>query len=154
MNEQQLKADFLIDVGKDESTEPATEKHLALTTRYVSCKSICRRAFICVSVPGTIINVVKSVSTFLILQELKMLLSWDIRTVHYWSDGAASQFNNQYNFMKIAYHERDFDCAADWSFLCMAHSKGPVDGVGGETKRVVWRAILQGKETMTSPREF
>ena len=83
-----------------------------------------------------------------------MLLSWDIRTVHYWSDGAASQFNNQYNFMKIAYHERDFDCAADWSFLCTAHGKGPVDGVGGETKRVVWRAILQGKETVTSPREL
>ena len=56
--------------------------------------------------------------------------------------------------MNIAYHERDFDCAADWSFFCTAHGKGPVDGVGGETKRVVWRAILQGKETVTSPREF
>ena len=90
----------------------------------------------------------------LILQELKMLLPWDITTVHYWSDGAASQFKNRYNFMNIAYHERDFDCAADWSFFCTAHGKGPVDGVGGETKRVVWRAILQGKATVTSPREF
>ena len=59
------------------------------------------------------------------LQELKMLLPWDIRTVHYWSDGAASQFNNQHNFMNIAYHERD--------------------------KHVARRAILQGKETVTSP---
>ena len=52
----------------------------------------------------------------LILRELKMLLPWDIRTVHYWSDGEASQFKNRYNFMNIAYHERNFDCVADWSF--------------------------------------
>ena len=43
---------------------------------------------------------------------------------------------------------------ADWSFFCTAHGKGPVDGIGGETKRVVWKAILQEHETVTNPREF
>ena len=56
----------------------------------------------------------------LVLRELKMVLPWDTTTVHYWSDGAASQFKNRYNFANLAFHERDFDCTADWSFFCTA----------------------------------
>ena len=41
-----------------------------------------------------------------------------------------------------------------WSFFETAHSKGPVEGVGAEVKRAVWRSILQNKEVVSSPLEF
>ena len=71
----------------------------------------------------------------LLMSELKLAMPWPITMVHYWSDGAASQFKNRYNFLNVAFHQRDFECDADWSCFCTAHGKGPVDGVGGQEKR-------------------
>ena len=68
--------------------------------------------------------------------------------VHYWSDDAGSQFKNCYSFHNLACHTSDFGYAADWSFFATAHGKGPIDGIGGEVKRAVWRSVLQGKEVV------
>ena len=77
-----------------------------------------------------------------------------VRVVHYWSDGAGSQFKNRYNLSSLLYHEEDFNCKATRSFFETAHGKGPVDGVGGEVKRAVWRSILQNNTVVTNPEEF
>ena len=77
-----------------------------------------------------------------------------VRVVHYWSDGAGSQFKNQYNLSSLLYHEKDFNCKATWSFFETAHGEGPVDGVGGEVKRAVWWSILQNNTVVTNPEEF
>ena len=77
-----------------------------------------------------------------------------VRVVHYWSDGAGSQFKNRYNLSSLLYHEEHFNCKATWSFFETAHGKGPVDGVGGEVKRAVWRSILQNNTVVTNPEEF
>ena len=74
-----------------------------------------------------------------------------VRVVHYWSDGAGSQFNNRYNLSSLLYHEEDFNCKVTWSFF---ETPGPVDGVGGEVKRAVWRSILQNNTVVTNPEEF
>ena len=87
-----------------------------------------------------------------ILERVKEVTS--VKMVHYWSDGAGSQFKNHYNLASLLFHEEDFNCKATWSFFETAHGKGPVDGVGGEVKRSVWRAILQDKEVVTNAEEF
>ncbi|KAK2548197.1 hypothetical protein P5673_031662 [Acropora cervicornis] len=80
-----------------------------------------------------------------ILEEVKKFTQ--VNKVHYWSDGAGSQFKNKYNLS-------NFGAKATWSFLETAHGKGPVDKVGAEVKRAVWRSILQDKEVVSSPLEF
>ena len=90
----------------------------------------------------------------LLMSELKQAMPWPITMVHYWSDGAASQFKNRYNFLNVAFHQRDFECNADWSFFCTSHGNGPVDGVGGEVKRAVSQQILRGNEVVSNPLDF
>ena len=92
-------------------------------------------------------------STKLYLKRLRSLLR-QVNKVHYWSDGAGSQFKNKYNLASLLYHEQDFGAKATWSFFETAHGKGPVDGVGAEVKRAVWHSILQNKEVVSSPLEF
>lgn len=87
-----------------------------------------------------------------ILEEVKKFTQ--VNKVHYWSDGAGSQFKNKYNLASLLFHEQDFGAKATWSFFETAHGKGPVDGVGAEVKRAVWRSILQDKEVVSSPLEF
>ena len=90
----------------------------------------------------------------LLMSELKQAMPCPITMVHYWSDGAAIKFKNRYNFLNVAFHQRDFACDAYWSFFCTAHGKGPVDGVGGEVKRAVWQQILRGNEVVSNPLDF
>ena len=51
-------------------------------------------------------------------------------------------------------HEDDHNCKADWSFFATAHGKGPIDGIGGEVKRQVWRSELQGKTVVHNAKSF
>ena len=53
-----------------------------------------------------------------------------VNKVHYWSDGAGSQFKNKYNLSSLLFHEQDFGAKATWSFFETSHGKGPEDGVG------------------------
>lgn len=74
--------------------------------------------------------------------------------VQYWSDRAGSQFKNKYNLASLLFHEQDFGAKATRSFFETAQGKGPLDGVGAEVKRAVWRSILQDKQVVSSPLEF
>ena len=76
------------------------------------------------------------------------------KQVHYWSDGAGSQFKNRFNLASVLYHPHDFGTQATWSFFETAHGKGAVDGVGGAIKRAGWRAILQDRAVVNSAEEF
>ena len=90
----------------------------------------------------------------MIMTDIRQHVPWPIEHVHYWSDGAASQFKNKYNFDNLLHHEEDHQCRADWSFFATAHGKGPIDGIGGEVKRQVWRAELQGKIVVRDAEHF
>ena len=87
-----------------------------------------------------------------ILENVKLVTK--VKKVHYWSDGAGSQFKNRYNLSSLLYHQKDFGSEATWSFFETAHGKGPCDGIGAEVKRAVWRSILQSNAVVTSPEEF
>ena len=89
-----------------------------------------------------------------ILQDVGMKLPWKIERVHYWSDGAGSQFKNKFNFVNLLHHKSDMGCEADWSFFATSHGKGPIDGIGGEVKRSVWRDVLKGNVVVNSALEF
>ena len=80
-----------------------------------------------------------------IIGDVQAKLPWTIQFVHFWSDGAASQVKNRHNFANLVHHKEDFGCFADWSFFATSHGKGPIDGIGGEVKRSVWREVLKGK---------
>ena len=90
-----------------------------------------------------------------ILKDAQHKLPFRISQVHYWSDGAASQFKNRYMFANLLHHEEKFGFNADWSFFATAHGKGPIDGIGGEVKRCVWRAaVLQDRIVVNNANEF
>jgi hypothetical protein len=76
--------------------------------------------------------------------------------VYYFSDGAASQYKNRFNFLNLCLHEEDFGMPAEWHFTATSHGKGACDGVGGTVKRLAARASLQrpyGQQIMT-PRDL
>ena len=67
----------------------------------------------------------------------------NLAKIHYFSDGAASQYKNFKNFCNLVHHEEDFGLAAEWHFFATSHGKGPCDGVGGSIKRLAARKSLQ-----------
>ena len=89
-----------------------------------------------------------------ILNDFLQKVPMQVSMVHYWSDGGGSQFKNKFMFCNLLFHKKDFGFDADWSFFATAHGKGPIDGIGGEVKRTVWRAILQGKIVINDAKEF
>ena len=74
--------------------------------------------------------------------------------VHYWSDGPSSQFKNQFNFTNLKFHEKDYQCMADWSFFATSHGKGENDGLGGDVKNAVWRQTMQLKVVVNNLFDF
>ena len=66
-----------------------------------------------------------------------------IKTIKYFSDGAASQYKNKYNLLNLGFHFEDFGINAEWHFFATAHGKNACDGVGGSLKRLAARASLQ-----------
>ena len=95
-----------------------------------------------------------SVYTFnkMLLEDLKKITT--VSEVHYWSDGCGSQFKSRFNMSNIVGHEAEFGTEATWSYFETDHGKGAVDGIGGEIKRAVWRAILQNRAVVNSAEEF
>lgn len=65
-----------------------------------------------------------------------------IKTIHYFSDGAASQYKNKKNMANLCYHDQEFGLQADWNFFATAHGKSPCDGAGGTIKRIIRKASL------------
>ena len=76
-----------------------------------------------------------------IIENVKLIT--EVSKIHYWNDGAASQFKNRYNRSSVLYHEENFGSEATWSFFETASGKGPCDGLRAEVKRAVWRSICK-----------
>ena len=90
----------------------------------------------------------------ILVRDLRERLCIPITHIHYWSDGAASQFKNKYCFANMLHHRQDFNATMDWSYFETAHGKGAVDGVGGTVKNVVWRAVLRKQEVVGDAAKF
>ena len=69
-----------------------------------------------------------------------------------WSDGCSSQFRSKYVFaLTSMFHER-FNVTRYYNER--HHGKGPMDGLGGCIKNIVYRAVMAGKEIIKTPKEF
>jgi hypothetical protein len=67
------------------------------------------------------------------------------------SDGAASQFKNKFIVALLPRLCEVFQLETiQWSFFASAHGKGPVDGIGGQAKRMVWRSVMARKVVSVS----
>lgn len=89
-----------------------------------------------------------------VFNDLQTRFNFGISFVHYYTDGAASQFKSRYTVCDLHFHEKDFGFPADHSYFETSHGKGPHDGVGGEVKRVILRSELQKKIVINGAEEF
>ena len=67
-----------------------------------------------------------------------------IRTINVFSNGAASQFKQQYLFSNLHGWEKKFSTSLTWNFFATLYGKGAVDVIGGTVKQSVWRATHAG----------
>ncbi|XP_047125875.1 uncharacterized protein LOC124807717 [Hydra vulgaris] len=51
----------------------------------------------------------------------------NIQKIHYFTDGAGSQYKNRFNLKNLCFHEKDFRLKADWHFFGTAHGKSACD---------------------------
>ena len=76
----------------------------------------------------------------------------DTLTVHLWSDGCASQFRSRYVFHLTTVFPESYRVIRYYNER--HHGKGPMDGIGGCVKNVVYRAVLAEKVVINTPKEF
>ena len=57
-----------------------------------------------------------------VLTHMKQVLSPDVK-MYYFSDGAASQYENFTNFCNLVFHEEDFGISEEWHFLQLVMAK-------------------------------
>jgi hypothetical protein len=60
-----------------------------------------------------------------------------VRRVHFFSDGAASQFKNRFMFNWLSSFEEGFRMACQWNFFATCHGRGIWDAEGGRLKNKV-----------------
>jgi hypothetical protein len=73
----------------------------------------------------------------------QLLLDRQCDELHVFSDGPSSQMKNCYIYAVLDSIRRYFNLnVLSWSFFAASHGKGPVDGIGGMVKRLVWQAIV------------
>jgi hypothetical protein len=73
---------------------------------------------------------------------------------YYFSDGAASQYKNRKNFIKLFYHTDNFGMDAEWHFSATSRGRGAYDAIGGTITRLARKASLQNphEKLITTPR--
>ena len=68
----------------------------------------------------------------------RSIVSKEIEIIHFWSDGPASQYRNNYNIHymaeKLPKQFPQLQCWF-WNYSIAGHGKGPADGVGAVLKR-------------------
>ena len=70
-----------------------------------------------------------------------------------WSDGCAAQFRSRFVFRLLTDRVSD-GIKLSWFYNEKIHGKGPMDGVDGTAKNVVFRKAKSGFLTIDSPFEF
>lgn len=66
-----------------------------------------------------------------------------IKTLIFFSDGAASQYKNRKNFYNICQFKETYGYDVEWHFFATSHGKSAFDALGGSFKRDAARASLQ-----------
>ena len=69
-----------------------------------------------------------------------------------WSDGCASQFRSRFVFKLLSLSRPGL--LVEWNYNEAHHGKGPMDGIGGTIKNVVFHQVKSRKVVINSPIEF
>jgi hypothetical protein len=77
-----------------------------------------------------------------------------MRFMDIFSDGAASQFKQKYNFVNLTFFKLSYGIDVTWHFFASGHGKGACDGIGGTIKRLVWQYVRSGRITVTDAASF
>ena len=73
--------------------------------------------------------------------------------IYIWSDGCSAQFRSRFVFRLLT--ENLFDnVELIWNYNEKIHGKGPMDGVGGTVKNIIFRKVKSGFITINTPLEF
>lgn len=71
-----------------------------------------------------------------------------LKNAIFWSDGCAAQFRSRFVFKILVNYRTDLNM--QWHFNEAHHGKGPMDGIGGTIKNVVYRNVKSGKILVNS----
>jgi hypothetical protein len=84
-----------------------------------------------------------AISMILVLKHfLSLLHESSTKTLQIFTDGPTSQFKNRFMFTFLTLLRSHFMFhMVEWNFFAASHGKGPVDGVGAASKRIVWQAV-------------
>ena len=78
----------------------------------------------------------------------------EIQNVEIFSDGPSSQFKSRYIVAAVPALEERHSVTITWNYFATSHGKGPVDGIGGSTKRYVWTAVRSGRAQVMNAMSF
>ena len=70
----------------------------------------------------------------------------NIKIIHYYSDGAPSQYKNYKSLVNLCHHKLDHGIDAVWNFFATSHGKSACDGIGGTVKQLATNASLMATE--------
>ncbi len=77
-----------------------------------------------------------------------------VQVVSIWSDGPSTQFKNKFIAAAIPALEKKHNIKIKWNYFATSHGKGPVDGIGGSTKRFVWQNVSSRKKMVKDAGSF
>lgn len=77
-----------------------------------------------------------------------------ITKVEMWSDGPSSQFKNRFVAAALYNLETKYHIKIKWNFFAISHGKGPLDGIGGTLKRVVFDQVKRRRCQVTDAATF
>ncbi len=72
-------------------------------------------------------------------------IDYELKTLHEWNDGCASQYKSRHCLLDVSYTEEDFGFSVIRNYYATSHAKGPQDAAGGCIKRYADLAVIQGK---------
>ena len=72
--------------------------------------------------------------------------------IHLFTDDCSAQFRSRYVFSLLTQVQTDVEII--WHYNEAHHGKGPMDGIGGTIKRMVFRKVLSKHVVINSAQEF
>ena len=84
-----------------------------------------------------------AVHCFLTLMKQKVN---NIKIIHYYSDGAPSQYKNYKGLLNLCHHSLDHGIDTVWNFFATSHGKSVCDVIGVTVKQLATNASLMATE--------
>ena len=86
------------------------------------------------------------------IQFLRSKIEKEIDTIHIFSNECMAQFRSRYIFCLLIEIQKDVDIV--WHYFEAHHGKGPMDGIGGTIKNMVFKKVLSGTTVINTLKKF